>query len=69
MRRSLLGTVANPNRRGEQVVTYHRWPLYTYLPDVKPGEATGQALDLNGGYWYVMRPGGQIVKHPTRGAG
>lgn len=65
VRESLLGTVANPNKSGTRVVTYHGWPLYTYLPDVKPGQATGQALDLNGGYWYVMRPSGKIIKHPV----
>jgi predicted lipoprotein with Yx(FWY)xxD motif len=39
-------------------VTYNRWPLYTYVSDTAPGEATGQALNLNGGPWYVIRPSG-----------
>lgn len=63
-----LGTVPNPS--GQQVVTYDGWPLYTYVGDSAPGQATGQALDLNGGYWYVLRPTGSIVKHganTTRG--
>lgn len=67
VRESLLGTVANPNKSGTRVVTYNGWPLYTYLPDVKPGRATGHALDLNGGYWYVMRPSGKVIKHPVGG--
>jgi predicted lipoprotein with Yx(FWY)xxD motif len=53
---ALLGRVPNPG--GGYVVTYNRWPLYTYVSDTAPGEATGQALDLNGGLWYVIRPSG-----------
>ncbi len=57
---SLLGTLPDPE--GGEVVTYAGWPLYTYVADAKPGEATGQAVNLNGGYWYVMSPSGKIVK-------
>ena len=53
---ALLGRVPNPG--GGDVVTYNRWPLYTYVSDTAPGEATGQALNLNGGPWYVIRPSG-----------
>lgn len=45
-----------------RVVTYNRWPLYTYIGDRKPGQATGQAKNLNGGLWYVLSPSGQIIK-------
>lgn len=62
VRQSLIDTVPNPNPAGGRVVTYHRWPLYTYAADTQPGQAAGQALDVNGGYWYVMRPSGEIVK-------
>jgi predicted lipoprotein with Yx(FWY)xxD motif len=62
-KKSLLGSDPNPN--GGRVVTYNRWPLYTYVADSKPGQATGQALDLNGGLWYVLSPSGKIIKkHP-----
>jgi predicted lipoprotein with Yx(FWY)xxD motif len=44
------------------VVTYKRWPLYTYVGDRKPGQATGQALNLNGGLWYVLSPSGKVIK-------
>ncbi|HZS30645.1 MAG TPA: hypothetical protein VFA37_05265 [Gaiellaceae bacterium] len=44
------------------VVTYAHWPLYTYVADTKPGEASGQDTNLNGGYWYVITPGGMVVK-------
>jgi predicted lipoprotein with Yx(FWY)xxD motif len=53
---SLLGT--DPNPSGGRVVTYNGWPLYTYSGDVQAGQATGQAIDLNGGEWYVMLPSG-----------
>jgi predicted lipoprotein with Yx(FWY)xxD motif len=45
-----------------RVVTYNRWPLYTYIGDSKPGQANGQAQDLNGGLWYVLSPSGRVIK-------
>lgn len=59
VRTGLLGTAPNPG--GGRVVTYHGWPLYTYLGDADPGHAAGQGADDDGGYWYVMRPSGQTV--------
>jgi predicted lipoprotein with Yx(FWY)xxD motif len=44
------------------VVTYNRWPLYTYVSDTKPGQAKGQALKANGGLWYVLSPSGKVIK-------
>src|SRR6478672_6106761 len=55
----LLGS--DPNPVGGRVVTYNKWPLYTYISDTKPGMATGQALDLNGGLWYVLAPSGKVI--------
>jgi predicted lipoprotein with Yx(FWY)xxD motif len=52
----LLGS--DPDPAGGRVITYAGWPLYTYTGDVDPGQATGQALNLNGGLWYVIRPSG-----------
>ena len=57
---SLLGS--DPNPAGGRVVTYHGWPLYTYVTDTHAREATGQALNLNGGLWYVLAPSGKIVR-------
>ena len=45
-----------------RVVTYNRWPLYTYIGDSKPGQKNGQALDINGGLWYVLSPSGKVIK-------
>ena len=59
VRPGLLGTAPNPG--GGRVVTYHGWPLYTYLGDAAPGHAAGQGADDDGGYWYVIRPSGQIA--------
>jgi len=59
-RKGLLGTDSNP--RGGRVVTYNRWPLYTYYLDKRPGQAKGQAKNLNGGLWYVLSPSGKIIK-------
>lgn len=42
------------------VATYAGWPLYRYVADAT-GSASGQAIDLNGGYWYVMRADGTPV--------
>jgi predicted lipoprotein with Yx(FWY)xxD motif len=67
---ALLGSDRSP--AGFQVVTYNHWPLYTYLGDRKPGVASGQALNLNGGLWYVMSPSGAIIKvkpHASGGGG
>ncbi len=57
---SLLGS--DPNPGGGRVVTYARWPLYTYIVDRKPGTASGQALNLNGGLWYVVAPSGKVIR-------
>jgi predicted lipoprotein with Yx(FWY)xxD motif len=57
---SLLGSDRNP--AGGRVVTYNRWPLYTYVADRAPGQATGQALNLNGGLWYVLAPSGKVIR-------
>jgi predicted lipoprotein with Yx(FWY)xxD motif len=57
---SLLGSDHDP--AGGQVVTYNHWPLYTYVADRAPGEASGQALNLNGGLWYVLAPSGKVIR-------
>lgn len=56
----LLGSDRNP--AGGRVVTYHKWPLYRYIGDKAPGQATGQALKLNGGLWYVLSPTGKLIR-------
>jgi predicted lipoprotein with Yx(FWY)xxD motif len=62
---------SDPNPSGGQVATYNGWPLYTYVTDTGAGSARGQALNLNGGLWYVMSPSGQPItkKPPSSGYG
>ena len=57
---SLLSS--DPNPAGGRVVTYARWPLYTYVGDTSAGQAKGQALNLNGGLWYVLAPSGTVIR-------
>ena len=55
----LLGTLkADGLRPGCRAVTYNGWPLYVYQDDVTSGMTSGQGVDLNGGYWYLMQPDG-----------
>jgi predicted lipoprotein with Yx(FWY)xxD motif len=53
-----LGTLS----RGARTVqaTYDGHPLYTYIGDNGPGQANGNNLDLNGGYWYEVRMTGGL---------
>jgi predicted lipoprotein with Yx(FWY)xxD motif len=59
-KQSLLGK--DPNPKGGFVVTYKHWPLYRYFADSQPGQATGQAIKLNGGFWYVLSPAGKVIR-------
>jgi len=56
----LLSLVKNP--AGGYVVAYNKWPLYTYVPDTQPGQATGQAINSAGGLWYVLSTKGVVIK-------
>jgi len=53
---------SDPNPGGGSVVTYAGWPLSTYVAGTAAGTAQGQALNLNGGLWYVMSPSGVIIR-------
>jgi predicted lipoprotein with Yx(FWY)xxD motif len=57
---ALLGSDRDP--AGGRVLTYGRWPLYTYVADTRPGQAKGQAIDVNGGLWYVLAPSGRVIR-------
>ena len=54
-KKKLLGTYG-------RVVSYNKWPLYTYITDHKPGQTTGQGVDNSGGKWYVLSPSGKVIK-------
>jgi predicted lipoprotein with Yx(FWY)xxD motif len=55
----LLGTTKRTD--GTVQVTYKGWPLYLWVSDSEPGQATGQGINNNGGLWYVLNPAGQVV--------
>jgi|GEM_PF-6065284 len=38
-----------------------REPLHTYAADSGPGTANGQAVNANGGLWYVLSPSGNMI--------
>jgi predicted lipoprotein with Yx(FWY)xxD motif len=59
VRRSLIGTLKRPD--GSTQLSYGGHPLYTYNLDVKPGMITGQAIDQNGGLWYVLSASGHEI--------
>ena len=50
---------------GSLQAVYNGHPLYTYVGDSAPGQANGNALDLNGGYWYEVTASGSGGKPPT----
>jgi predicted lipoprotein with Yx(FWY)xxD motif/mono/diheme cytochrome c family protein len=60
VKQSLLGS--DPDPSGGKVITYAGWPLYTYVADGAAGTAGGQAINLNGGLWYVISSSGTVIK-------
>jgi predicted lipoprotein with Yx(FWY)xxD motif len=61
---ALVGTLRRPD--GATQLSYGGHPLYTYGLDVTPGMVTGQAVDQDGGLWYVLGSRGtQITKSFT----
>jgi predicted lipoprotein with Yx(FWY)xxD motif len=56
---SLLGI--SPRSDGTTQVTYGGHPLYTYVGDMRPGEATGNGLTEFGGSWHALHPNGKEV--------
>ena len=57
---SLLGTT--DRKDGGLQVSYNGWPLYIWVGDTGPGQATGQGINSLGGYWYVLSPKGHVIK-------
>jgi predicted lipoprotein with Yx(FWY)xxD motif len=60
--RALVGTLRRPD--GSTQLSYGGHPLYTYNLDVSPGMVTGQAIDQDGGPWYVLSPSGAVIHTP-----
>jgi predicted lipoprotein with Yx(FWY)xxD motif len=62
VRKGMLGTTKRTD--GTVEVTYKKWPLYLWVVDSAPGQATGQDINNLGGKWYVITPAGMVLtKH------
>ncbi len=59
---SRVGTLRRPD--GSTQISYGGHPLYTYNLDVSPGLVTGQAIDQDGGLWYVINADGKQITTP-----
>lgn len=46
---------------GPPQVTYNGHPLYLYQNDLKPGDVTGQGVDVWGDVWWAVSPSGKQV--------
>jgi predicted lipoprotein with Yx(FWY)xxD motif len=53
---SKIATIARTD--GTIQVTYAGHPLYTYVGDTAPGQANGNDIDLNGGFWHEVPAAG-----------
>lgn len=63
---SRLGTTKRKD--GSMQVTYAGHPLYTFVEDSEPGEATGNESTAFGGKWSVMDEAGEAVSGTASGA-
>jgi predicted lipoprotein with Yx(FWY)xxD motif len=51
-----IGTIKRSD--GTTQATYDGHPLYTYIADSKPGQASGNNINLNGGLWHEVLAAG-----------
>ncbi len=56
---ALVGMLRRPG--GSTQLSHGGHPLYTYNLDATPGMVTGQAIDQDGGLWYVLNGKGKQV--------
>jgi predicted lipoprotein with Yx(FWY)xxD motif len=57
---SLLGRTRRAD--GRMQVTYNHHPLYTFLPDKRAGQTTGEGVNHFGGLWWAVSSRGIAVK-------
>jgi predicted lipoprotein with Yx(FWY)xxD motif len=58
-----LGTIKRSD--GSTQATYNGHPLYTYIGDSRPGQDTGNNLNLSGGVWHVVPVSGRPAPAPS----
>jgi predicted lipoprotein with Yx(FWY)xxD motif len=64
---SELGSISRGG--GVRQVTYDGHPLYEYIADTSAGQTSGQATDVDGGWWYVLSANGSIIKKSSKAGG
>jgi predicted lipoprotein with Yx(FWY)xxD motif len=57
--RALVGTLRRPD--GSNQLSYGGHPLYPYNGDIAPGVVMGQAIDQDGGLWFVLNAQGKQI--------
>jgi len=62
-----LGTITRSD--GTTQATYLGHPLYTYIGDKSPGQATGNGKNLSGGLWWEMTVSGSTPAPAAGGGG
>jgi predicted lipoprotein with Yx(FWY)xxD motif len=62
-----LGTITGSD--GSTQATYLGHPLYTYIGDKSPGQATGNGKNLSGGLWWEMTVSGSTPAPAAGGGG
>jgi predicted lipoprotein with Yx(FWY)xxD motif len=67
-----FGTITRSD--GSKQATFDGHPLYTYKGDSKPGEASGNGININGGLWHEVTasggaPAAKPSTSPTTGSG
>lgn len=67
--KGIMGSFGTIKRKdGTAQATYDGRPLYTYLGDTAPGEATGNGIKSFGGIWHEVTIGG-ATPSPSQGSG
>jgi predicted lipoprotein with Yx(FWY)xxD motif len=62
-----LGTITRSD--GSTQATYDGHPLYTYVADTAPGQATGNGINANGGLWHEVTVTGTTASAGNSGGG